>query len=118
LNGLHELATQDVLVDNKIRVKAPPSRVFKALSTGEGLKGWHTPQVEGEPGEGKEVTFRFTDEPDITGAARAASLKAERLSRANAQAPQRILSLHRSVRCPKHLFEARTSAKKRLQAQD
>jgi len=48
-------------VSHEIRVKAPRDRVFQALSTAEGLKGWYTAHVEGDILEGKEAIFRFTD---------------------------------------------------------
>ena len=38
---------------------------LKALSTAEGLKGWYTPNLEGQLAEGKEAVFRFTDEPSF-----------------------------------------------------
>ena len=47
---------------HKITINAPKSRVFDALSTKDGLKGWYTPQVEGEVGEGETVVLGFKDE--------------------------------------------------------
>jgi uncharacterized protein YndB with AHSA1/START domain len=49
-------------ISHKITIQASPDRVFKALSTAEGLKGWYTPQLEGRVGEGKEAVFTFTDQ--------------------------------------------------------
>ena len=43
-----------------IRIKAPKDRVFDALSTTDGLKGWYTPHVDGEVAPGKTMTLRFT----------------------------------------------------------
>jgi uncharacterized protein YndB with AHSA1/START domain len=45
---------------HKINIKAPRDRIFQAISTAEGLKGWYTPHVEGEVGKSREATFRFT----------------------------------------------------------
>lgn len=45
---------------HKIRIKAPRDRIFQAIATAEGLKGWYTPHVEGEVGEGQVAVFRFT----------------------------------------------------------
>ena len=45
---------------HKIRIKAPRERVFKALSTAEGLKGWYTPQLQGDVAQGREAVFSFT----------------------------------------------------------
>ena len=45
---------------HKITIKAPADRIFKALSTAEGLKGWYTPHLEGKVGEGQEAIFKFT----------------------------------------------------------
>jgi uncharacterized protein YndB with AHSA1/START domain len=47
---------------HKITINAPKSRVFDALSTKDGLKGWYTSQVEGEVGQGKIVVLGFRDE--------------------------------------------------------
>jgi uncharacterized protein YndB with AHSA1/START domain len=47
---------------HKITINATKSRVFDALSTKDGLKGWYTPQVEGEVGEGETVVLGFKDE--------------------------------------------------------
>jgi uncharacterized protein YndB with AHSA1/START domain len=41
-------------------INAPRDRVFDALCTAEGLKGWYTPHIEGTVGEGQEATFRFS----------------------------------------------------------
>jgi uncharacterized protein YndB with AHSA1/START domain len=52
-------------ISHKITIQASPDRVFKALSTAEGLKGWYTPQLEGRVGEGKEGVFKFTGHPSF-----------------------------------------------------
>jgi uncharacterized protein YndB with AHSA1/START domain len=47
-------------ISHKIQIDAPADRVFTALSTEDGLKGWYTSHIEGDVSEGKEATFRFT----------------------------------------------------------
>jgi uncharacterized protein YndB with AHSA1/START domain len=47
-------------ISHKITIDAPADRVFKALSTAEGLKGWYTADLEGKVGQGKEAIFKFT----------------------------------------------------------
>jgi uncharacterized protein YndB with AHSA1/START domain len=47
-------------VSHKIRINAPRDRVFEALSTAEGLRGWYTPDVEGNVVVGQEAVLRFT----------------------------------------------------------
>jgi uncharacterized protein YndB with AHSA1/START domain len=47
-------------ISHKITVQAAPDRVFKALSTEEGLTGWYTPRLEGGVGEGRDAVFKFT----------------------------------------------------------
>jgi uncharacterized protein YndB with AHSA1/START domain len=49
-------------ISHKITVQAAPDRVFKILSTAEGLKGWYTPQLDGSVREGKEVVLKFMGE--------------------------------------------------------
>jgi uncharacterized protein YndB with AHSA1/START domain len=43
----------------QLTVKAPPERVFAALSTAEGLAHWWTMTSSGEPREGAEYTLDF-----------------------------------------------------------
>lgn len=47
-------------ISHRITIKASPDKVFKALSTLEGLRSWYTPHVEGSAGHGKEAAFKFT----------------------------------------------------------
>jgi uncharacterized protein YndB with AHSA1/START domain len=47
-------------LSHKVHVNAARDRTFDALATTEGLKGWYTPNIEGEVAEGEEATFRFT----------------------------------------------------------
>ena len=44
---------------HEIRIQAPLDRVFRAVSTAEGLKGWYTPDLEGEVGADQEFVLRF-----------------------------------------------------------
>lgn len=43
------------------RVHAPPGRVYRALTTEEGLSGWWTTTVKVEPGVGGHVDFTFLE---------------------------------------------------------
>ena len=47
-------------ISHEIRINAPRDRVFEALSTLEGIKGWYTPNLDGTVAEGRTATFRFT----------------------------------------------------------
>ena len=44
---------------HRIRVHAEPGRVYQALTTTDGLKGWFTSGIGGEVREGGEVTMDF-----------------------------------------------------------
>ncbi len=60
LDKIHRKGSDDMAkISQKITIQAAPDRVFKVLSTAEGLKGWYTPQLEGSVGEGKDVVFKF-----------------------------------------------------------
>ena len=43
----------------KITIDAPPSKVYAALTTEEGLRGWWTDNCEVGDGPGAQSTFRF-----------------------------------------------------------
>ncbi len=46
---------------HKATVEAPSNEVFKAITTAEGLKGWYTKEVKGDPSkENGEFTLSFT----------------------------------------------------------
>ncbi len=45
-----------------IEIDAPPDRVYRAVTTLDGLAAWWTPQVEGSPTEGGRVSFHFDDQ--------------------------------------------------------
>ena len=53
---------------HRIGIKAPAAKVYKALSTIDGLAHWWTEEVEGEEGIGGKITFTFRSETgDIKG---------------------------------------------------
>ena len=43
---------------HRIRIKAQPGRVYTALATADGLKGWFTPDIEGKVEPGQTALFR------------------------------------------------------------
>jgi uncharacterized protein YndB with AHSA1/START domain len=47
---------------HKINISAPKFRVFNALTTKNGLKGWYTANIDGEVAQGETVIFKFADE--------------------------------------------------------
>ena len=54
-----------------IGIAAPISHVYRALTTTEGLAGWWTEDVEGNPQQEGSIEFRFrTPTGDLKGAAR------------------------------------------------
>ena len=44
---------------------ATPERVFAALTTLDGVKGWHTPTATGSGDVGTEWVFSFADHPEF-----------------------------------------------------
>src|SRR6266542_2038930 len=53
---------------HRIGIKAPAAKVYKALSTLEGLANWWTEEVEGEEKIGGKIKFTFRSETgDIKG---------------------------------------------------
>ncbi len=50
---------------HRISIKAPAAKVFQAVSTRDGLKGWWTIHVDGVSEEGKQLTFRFPDQGPV-----------------------------------------------------
>ncbi len=44
---------------HRIGIKAPVSRVYAALTTVDGLAGWWTEEVRGDPRVGGTIEFRF-----------------------------------------------------------
>jgi uncharacterized protein YndB with AHSA1/START domain len=52
-------------IDHEIKVDATPERVFAALTTLQGVKGWHTPTASGTGEVGGEWVFGFADHPEF-----------------------------------------------------
>jgi len=52
-------------IHHEINISAPPDRVFAALSTLDGVKGWHTPSAQGTGEVGSEWIFGFADHPEF-----------------------------------------------------
>jgi uncharacterized protein YndB with AHSA1/START domain len=46
-------------IRHRVGIAAPPSRVFEALATREGLASWWTRDVHGDPALGGTLRFRF-----------------------------------------------------------
>jgi uncharacterized protein YndB with AHSA1/START domain len=46
---------------HRIGIKAPPAKVYEALSTVEGVGGWWTKETTGESRVGGVITVRFRD---------------------------------------------------------
>jgi len=47
-------------------IEAPAYRVYEALTTAEGVRGWWTPDADLDPAVGGVGTFRFHDGTDVT----------------------------------------------------
>jgi uncharacterized protein YndB with AHSA1/START domain len=52
-------AASDVGYTREIAFNAPANRVFDALTTLDGLAGWWTPIVSGNPATGGKIKFEF-----------------------------------------------------------
>ena len=52
-------------ISHEINISAPPERVFAALSTLDGVKGWHNPTATGTGAMGSEWVFSFADHPEF-----------------------------------------------------
>ena len=50
-------------IAHEIKIKAAPDKVFAALSTANGLKGWYSAHVEGDGRPGHTWRFGFTERP-------------------------------------------------------
>jgi len=46
---------------HKIKINTPAEKVYEAVATVDGLKGWWTANTEGECKEGGKLTFRFPE---------------------------------------------------------
>lgn len=52
-------------IHHEIKIAASQEQVYRALTTPDGIKGWHTPLVRGTGDVGTEWVFAFTDHPDF-----------------------------------------------------
>jgi uncharacterized protein YndB with AHSA1/START domain len=52
-------------IDHELRIDATPKRVYAALATPDGVKGWHTPTASGTGEVGSEWVFSFADHPEF-----------------------------------------------------
>lgn len=52
-------------IDHEIKIDATPEQVFAALSTLDGVTGWHTPTASGTGAVGTEWVFSFADHPEF-----------------------------------------------------
>jgi uncharacterized protein YndB with AHSA1/START domain len=52
-------------IEHEIKIDATPDRVFTALTTLDGVKGWHNPTVSGTGEVGSEWVFSFADHPEF-----------------------------------------------------
>jgi uncharacterized protein YndB with AHSA1/START domain len=52
-------------IDHEIRISGSPEQVFAALSTLDGVKGWHTPGTQGTGQVGSEWVFAYADHPEF-----------------------------------------------------
>ena len=52
-------------IDHELKIDAPPERVYAALTTLEGVKGWHNPTVTGSGEVGTEWVFSFAEHPEF-----------------------------------------------------
>ena len=54
-------------IHHRVGINAPQARVYAALTTLEGLTGWWTQHVEGDPNQGGSLRFYFgSAEPSAT----------------------------------------------------
>src|SRR5882724_9657703 len=44
---------------HRLKIQAPPDRVYQAISTAEGIRGWWTRDADIDPREGGIAVFRF-----------------------------------------------------------
>jgi uncharacterized protein YndB with AHSA1/START domain len=52
-------------IDHELKIDAPPERVFAALTTLEGVRGWHAPAASGSGEVGTEWTFPYANHPEF-----------------------------------------------------
>ncbi|HEY3041994.1 MAG TPA: SRPBCC family protein [Pyrinomonadaceae bacterium] len=46
---------------HKVTIDASKDKIFKAITTEQGLQGWYSPKVEGKTDKGGEVTLSFSE---------------------------------------------------------
>jgi uncharacterized protein YndB with AHSA1/START domain len=54
-----------VSIIHRIGIRSAPDKVYKALSTVEGLSNWWTKEVEGGEKTGDKITFTFRDKAGV-----------------------------------------------------
>jgi len=52
-------------IDHELKIDAAPERVFEALTTLEGVRGWHAPTASGSGAVGSEWVFPYADHPEF-----------------------------------------------------
>jgi uncharacterized protein YndB with AHSA1/START domain len=52
-------------IDHEIKISAAPELVYDALTTLNGVKGWHKPTATGSGALGSEWVFSFADHPEF-----------------------------------------------------
>jgi uncharacterized protein YndB with AHSA1/START domain len=52
-------------IDHEIKIDGPPERVFAALTTLDGVTGWHTPGSRGTGEVGTEWVFGYAGHPEF-----------------------------------------------------
>lgn len=52
-------------IEHEIKISATPEQAYAALSTLDGVKGWHTPGASGTGDVGSEWIFTFSDHPEF-----------------------------------------------------
>ena len=50
-------------IHHELKIQAAPERVFEALTTAQGLRGWHSAEVEGDGAPGHTWRFVHTGRP-------------------------------------------------------
>ena len=52
-------------IDHELKIDATPEQVYGALTTLDGVKGWHTPTASGTGEVGSEWVLPFADHPEF-----------------------------------------------------
>jgi uncharacterized protein YndB with AHSA1/START domain len=64
-HGLELGGTSLVDIDQEIKIKATPERVYGALTTAAGIKSWYTPRVVGDGSVTSVWHFSFSGRPEF-----------------------------------------------------